>query len=218
MNETLFLNIISNSKEVIIALDLSGKVILWNKGAEELFGYKEEDVIGKLFPLVNSEYSYELKTILEKTKNKEPIMFRTEKFDKDNNHLDLIFSINPISEEDYIIGASIIVQQTELFKKINYLQVEAEPESREPKRTFDVIRDIVLLTIGDDKKTINQISTDSGVNWRTVEKHLTYLIGKKLVSEIFSSEYVRIFELTKYGMEHVENVKTETFNKYIKKK
>ena len=35
-------------------------------------------------------------------------------------------------------------------------------------------------TLTKGRMTINQIAIDSGINWRTVEKHLTYLIGKKL--------------------------------------
>ena len=65
--------------------------------------------------------------------------------------------------------------------------------------------------------TINFIATESGVNWRTVEKHLTYLIGKKMVSELFSSEYVRIFELSELGKTHVEEIKKREFGKLIKK-
>ena len=216
-DENLILSIIKNSKEVITAIDLDGKVILWNNAAEELFSLKEEEVKGKLYPLVQDEHSYELQTVLEKTKNKESLTFRSQKHDKNGVELDLIFNTSPLYENDIVIGASIIIQQSDLLKKINYLQVEEQPESREAKRTFEVIRDIILLTIGEDKKTINQVSTDSGINWRTVEKHLTYLIGKKLVSEIFSSEYVRIFELTKYGLGCVNQINREQFLKYTRK-
>jgi len=44
-----FLNkIIQNSPNAIMATDMKGNVIIWNRAAEESFGYKAEDVIGKI--------------------------------------------------------------------------------------------------------------------------------------------------------------------------
>ena len=44
-----FLNkVIQSSPNVIIASDMNGDIILWNRGAEETLGYKAEDVIGKM--------------------------------------------------------------------------------------------------------------------------------------------------------------------------
>ncbi len=44
-----FLNkIIQSSPNAIIATDLKGNIIIWNRSAEETLGYKAEDVIGKM--------------------------------------------------------------------------------------------------------------------------------------------------------------------------
>ncbi len=44
-----FLNkIIRNSPNAIIATDLQGNIIMWNRGAEEILGYKAEEVIGRM--------------------------------------------------------------------------------------------------------------------------------------------------------------------------
>jgi predicted transcriptional regulator len=56
------------------------------------------------------------------------------------------------------------------------------------------------------RKTVNQIATDSGINWRTVDNHIVYLIGKGLVRTVFSSPYVKIFEITEEGMEYVRHL------------
>ena len=106
-------------------------------------------------------------------------------------------------------GTAIRVHKTEILKKVGYLPVNIDVKQKEQKRTFHVIRDLILLTLEKDKKTINQLANESGINWRTVEKHLTYLIGKKLVAEIFSSEYVRIFELTELGKLYSKKLKHE---------
>ncbi len=41
-------NIIHSSPNAIMAADMKGNIILWNRAAEEILGYKTEDVIGKL--------------------------------------------------------------------------------------------------------------------------------------------------------------------------
>jgi len=44
-----FLNkIIQSSPNAIIASDMKGNILLWNRGAEETLGYKADDVIGKM--------------------------------------------------------------------------------------------------------------------------------------------------------------------------
>lgn len=44
-----FLNkIIQSSPNAVIALDLKGNILIWNQAAEEIFGYKAEDVIDKM--------------------------------------------------------------------------------------------------------------------------------------------------------------------------
>ena len=77
------------------------------------------------------------------------------------------------------------------------------------KRTFSDIRDLILKTLSSGKKTVNQISGDSGINWRTVDNHIIHLIGKGLVSTVFSSPYVKIFELTEDGQEYAKHLEEE---------
>ena len=71
------------------------------------------------------------------------------------------------------------------------------------KRRFIDIRNPILLCLASGQKTINQISTETNINWKTVERHLIYLIGKGWVREAFSSAYVRIFELTAFGKDYL---------------
>ena len=71
------------------------------------------------------------------------------------------------------------------------------------KRTFIEIRNSILLSLASGQKTINQISNDTKINWRTVDNHLVHLMGKMLVREAFSSSYVRIFELTAFGKDYL---------------
>ena len=74
------------------------------------------------------------------------------------------------------------------------------------KRTFSELRHIILVMLLSGQQTTNQLSIKTGINWRTVEAHLTFLIGKGLVTEVLKSEYVRIFRLTDAGMQHASGL------------
>lgn len=74
------------------------------------------------------------------------------------------------------------------------------------KRTFSDLRDIILMTLSPGKKTVNQIANESGINWRTVDNHMVYLVGKGLAKTVFSSPYVKIFEITEEGKEYARHL------------
>ncbi len=75
------------------------------------------------------------------------------------------------------------------------------------KRRFSDLRDLILKNLDTGKKTVNQLSSDSGINWKTVDNHLIYLVGRGMVEVVFSSPYVKIFELTEQGKEYLEQIK-----------
>jgi len=55
-HEKFFSDIILNSIDAIIGLDNNHRVFLWNNGAETLFGYKKEEVMGREFDFLIPEY------------------------------------------------------------------------------------------------------------------------------------------------------------------
>ena len=85
------------------------------------------------------------------------------------------------------------------------------------KRSFLKIRNSILLSLASGQKTINQISNESQINWKTVERHLVYLVGKGWVREAFSSAYVRIFELTAFGKDYLRRDVSKNVRIYDKK-
>jgi len=89
---------------------------------------------------------------------------------------------------------------------------------RKPKRSFQEIRNILLLQLYREKKTINKLASDSNINWRTTELHLNYLVGRGLVREVFSSPYARIYEITEKGKEVVERMNQNGLLKFVKDK
>ncbi|MEM3154503.1 MAG: ArsR family transcriptional regulator [Candidatus Woesearchaeota archaeon] len=70
---------------------------------------------------------------------------------------------------------------------------------RQPRRTFEEIRKLILGDLRIGQRTVNQIAESTGLTWRTVDSHLIYLVGKGLVEPVFVSEYVKIYRLKKVG-------------------
>jgi len=42
--------VISSTEYAIIATDIHNRIIIWNKGAELIYGYSKEEMLGKQFP------------------------------------------------------------------------------------------------------------------------------------------------------------------------
>ncbi len=87
------------------------------------------------------------------------------------------------------------------------MKTEKVNKTRKERRTFKEIRDKILLSLGISKKTINQIAEEIGVNWKSVDNHLTYLLGKGMVELVFESDYTRVFDLSDKGREYVNLLK-----------
>jgi len=78
------------------------------------------------------------------------------------------------------------------------------PEGRKGKRSFKEIRLNILQVLSTGRKTVNQLSQEAGVNWKTVDNHLIYLVGRGFATEVFSSPYVKIYEISERGKKHLE--------------
>ena len=53
--EMIYRQIIENSHDAILFSNLDGIIDLWNSGAEEIFGYKKEEAVGKSLDLIIPE-------------------------------------------------------------------------------------------------------------------------------------------------------------------
>ncbi|MGB9696080.1 MAG: two-component system sensor histidine kinase NtrB [Ignavibacteria bacterium] len=73
VHEKFFSDIILNSVDAIIGINKEGKIFLWNKGAENLLGYKKEEIVGKGFKhlipqhlLEKGEYEFIIEEVRKK--------------------------------------------------------------------------------------------------------------------------------------------------------
>ncbi len=166
-----------------------------------------------MLPFDKKATKEELELAVKYFGQKKDICVRATKEHKDGTRLDTYLSIYPILNQNQLTGFFFWAGRAKKFKNAVCLE---EKQKSDAKRTFREIRKIIMFALTQGRMTINQVSIKSGINWKTVEKHLTYLIGKGFVEEVFSSEYVRIFELTQKGVNRVEDMRRETIASIVK--
>jgi PAS domain S-box-containing protein len=121
--------IVESSDDVIIGKDLAGVVTSWNTGAETLFGYSAEEMVGQpVVRLIPSDRQHEEKEILERVRRGENVRhFDTVRLRKDGSSVDVSVTVSAIKDSaGSIIGASKVArditerrQAEEKIKKLN---------------------------------------------------------------------------------------------------
>ncbi|QEE16740.1 PAS domain-containing sensor histidine kinase [Promethearchaeum syntrophicum] len=113
-------NIVENSNDAIISLNIDGSIISWNKGAENVFGYKEKEIKGKNYSLLGPEnLTIDQTLIFNEVKNSEHTNhIETKGLSKEGNILDISVTTSLIkNQKGEITGISIIARDfTEVFK------------------------------------------------------------------------------------------------------
>src|SRR3989344_4364665 len=105
--------IVESSEDAILGMNLDGIIDSWNSGAVKMFGYKENEIIGKSVQLIYpSERTEELPGIIQKLRAGARIEhFETERKRKDESIIDVSLSISPIkNEKGSIVGIAKIIR------------------------------------------------------------------------------------------------------------
>ncbi|MCE9537619.1 MAG: PAS domain S-box protein [Bacteroidetes bacterium] len=114
--------IVKSSDDAIISKTMDGIITYWNAGAEKIFGYKSEEVIGKSINILCPTKIDEHKLILEKYNKGEKIEhYETQRIKKDGSKIDVSLTVSPIfDDKKVIIGFSNIAR--DITKRSNYSQ------------------------------------------------------------------------------------------------
>ena len=104
--------IVESSDDAIIGKDLNGVVTSWNSGAERLFGYTAEEMIGaEISRLIPPERPDEEPAILARLRRGEFIdHYETVRMTKDGNQINVSLTVSPIFDRGKVIGASKIAR------------------------------------------------------------------------------------------------------------
>ena len=93
--------IVDSTDDAIIGKTLDGTIISWNAGAERLYGYTADEVIGRpISILVPPDRPDELPAIFERLQRGERIdHYKTTRIAKDGKRLSISVTISPVHED-----------------------------------------------------------------------------------------------------------------------
>ena len=105
--------IVDSSDDAIIGKTLDGTIISWNAGAQRIYGYTADEVVGQpIAILVPRDRPNELPAILARLRRGERIShYRTERIRKDGKRLTISVTISPVRDTaGTVVGASAIAR------------------------------------------------------------------------------------------------------------
>jgi PAS domain S-box-containing protein len=112
--------LIENSADAIVTTDLKGFVTSWNIGAEKIYGYTKEEVIGRFMPFIPDFLIEMERGYTERVKSGETLKdIETTRKTKDGKLIDVNLTLSPIKDAvGRIIGISGIARDVTEKKRI----------------------------------------------------------------------------------------------------
>lgn len=138
----------------IIIIDLYGVVKLWNKGAENIFGWTEEEVKGGMYHLIagigESKYRRAFRRVAQTRKT--VTYSETKRRRKDGSDVTVCINVVPFIDEDHVVqGIILMVEDLTVRKDSEKVLKETMNELENMKYSLD---ESSLLTITDPRGVI----------------------------------------------------------------
>jgi PAS domain S-box-containing protein len=134
--------LVESSNDAIVGKTLDGQITSWNRGAERVFGYSREEIIGKRVSiLIPKDRENEEPAILDKIRRGESVEhYETVRRRKDGKLIHISVTVSPIRDADgKIIGASKVARDITERKR---LETEiTEISNREQQRIGQDLHD-----------------------------------------------------------------------------
>ncbi|MFZ4701944.1 MAG: PAS domain S-box protein [Candidatus Methylumidiphilus sp.] len=218
LKATLLEALVESSNDAIISKDLDGKVITWNQGAEALFGYGCEEMLGKamlvLFPPGREEEEQAILHQIQQGKKVEN--FETLRLCKDGALIDVSVTISPIrSSSGQIIGASKIARDITRQKQ---LEMELEKANKNLEDLYNnapcgyhsLDGDGIIVAINDTELTWLGLTREQVVGKRPFTDFITEA-GK----ELFSINFPQFKQLGLYKDVEFELVSQDGSHRFV---
>lgn len=150
--------LIESADDAIISKSLEGVITSWNSGAERIFGYTADEIIGKpVTILIPDDHIDEEPTILSRIRSGERIdHYETVRVRKDGERVDISLTVSPIKDANgTIIGASKVARNIGERKK-------AEQALREQSEIIEAVNRLGQTLAGElDLHKLVQAVTDT---------------------------------------------------------
>jgi PAS domain S-box-containing protein len=144
-------SIVESSDDAIISKDLQGIICSWNAGAQRLFGYSPDEVVGRpITILIPADRQYEETVILNRLRSGERIEnYETVRQRKDGSLVDISLTVSPVKNaKGEVIGASKIARDITERKRARELEMLFAAEMKHRiKNTLVMVQHIAAQTM-----------------------------------------------------------------------
>jgi PAS domain S-box-containing protein len=151
--------VVESSDDAIVSKDLNGIIATFNRGAERLFGYQAEEVVGKpVTILIPPDRQHEQLEILARLRRGEGIECETVRLRKDGTLVDISLTVSPLKDDrGEIIGASKIARDiTERKRNDERIAVLAREAEHRTRNILASVQATVNLSHSDTVKGLKQ--------------------------------------------------------------
>lgn len=160
--------ILDDSTDAIIGLDCDFNIRSWNKGAEKIYGYKAQEILGKNFSVLVPEdliQRGELEFLNQEFREKGYIRnYETERLTKDGKRISVEMTRTLVRDSNgNIIGSSAIVRDITEIKKLKRQISQAEKLSVVGQLAAGIAHEVgnPLTSISSIVQVIQRTTTDS---------------------------------------------------------
>jgi PAS domain S-box-containing protein len=150
--------IVEHSQDAIIATTLDGTILTWNRGAERLYGYTEEEVRGRHVSLLQS-YKREGGDLFQKIMRGEQVeQLELVNLTKDGRKIEVALTVSPmLDRKGQIIGASTIARDITDRKHLEQMKDEfVSTVSHELRTPLTAIKGFIELVADGDAGPLSE--------------------------------------------------------------